>query len=474
MSNIRRALATPQLLLIALLLAFVPLARAQVTPTDDEPKISSTNTSESRSKKISSRSDYNDVVMIGNDAVVKENQIARAVVVIGGSADIDGSVRHNLVVVGGTARLGPLSEIRGDLIIIGGKLEAAPGSKVGGQRIVIGTGGGGQHPWLPMLGGWMQSSLFYGRPLSHQHTWSWILAGIALLLYLVLATLFPRAITSPIHALEQKPGQALLVGLLTLLLLLPFFALLAITVVGIVLIPFALFALAAALLFGRVAVYRYAGAQFAGQFGLTTLARPLPALILGAALFCLLYMIPILGLIAWGLVLPLSLGSVMLAVLQRTRPAAGEPVAVAPAIEQAPAGPSLLLPRAGLWLRLVATLLDFIFIAVITAILSHRGQLFLPLWILYHLAFWSWRQTTLGGLILGLRIVRTDGRPMTFSVALVRLLGCFFSVLALGLGFFWAGWSGDKQSWHDKIAGTVIVRSSRKAPAPSAPQAVTV
>lgn len=461
-------------LIIALLLTLVPLSRAQVIPAPDEPTLTATNTSEPRAKKTSTRSDYNDLVMVGNDAALKEGQIAREVIVVGGSAVIDGAVRHNLVVVGGTARLGSLSEIRGNLIIVGGSLEASPGARVNGQRIVIGTGGGSQHPWLPLLGGWLQSSVFYGRPLAHQHTWSWILAGIALLLYLVVATLFPKAIIGPSTALEQKPGQALLVGLLTLLLLLPFFGLLAITIVGIVLIPFALFALVVALLFGRVAVYRYAGAQFASQFGLATLARPLPALILGAILFCLLYMIPILGLIAWGLVLPLSLGAVMLAVLQRTRPAAGEPVAVPLAAEPALAPPSLLLPRAGFWLRLLATLLDFVFIAVIAGFTSRHGRLFLPLWILYHLAFWSWQQTTLGGLILGLRLVRTDGRPVTFSVALVRLLGSFFSALVLGLGFFWAGWSADKQSWHDKIAGTVIVRSPRKALAPSAAQAATV
>jgi hypothetical protein len=26
------------------------------------------------------------------------------------------------------------------------------------------------------------------------------------------------------------------------------------------------------------------------------------------------------------------------------------------------------------------------------------------------------------------------------------------------LGFFWIGWDRDKQGWHDKIAGTVVVR----------------
>jgi uncharacterized RDD family membrane protein YckC len=43
------------------------------------------------------------------------------------------------------------------------------------------------------------------------------------------------------------------------------------------------------------------------------------------------------------------------------------------------------------------------------------------------------------------------------EAVLVRLLGGFFSAAAFGLGFFWAGWDRDKQSWHDKISGTLVV-----------------
>jgi uncharacterized RDD family membrane protein YckC len=75
------------------------------------------------------------------------------------------------------------------------------------------------------------------------------------------------------------------------------------------------------------------------------------------------------------------------------------------------------------------------------------------------LSLWSWKGTTVGGLICHLRIVHTDGRPIGFGAALLRLLGSFFSLAALGLGFFWAGWSRDKQSWHDKMASTVIVHT---------------
>jgi uncharacterized RDD family membrane protein YckC len=55
-------------------------------------------------------------------------------------------------------------------------------------------------------------------------------------------------------------------------------------------------------------------------------------------------------------------------------------------------------------------------------------------------------------------VVRTDGQTVSFVVALVRALAGVFSALMLFLGFFWIGWDSEKQGWHDKIAGTVVVR----------------
>ena len=41
---------------------------------------------------------------------------------------------------------------------------------------------------------------------------------------------------------------------------------------------------------------------------------------------------------------------------------------------------------------------------------------------------------------------------------MVRTLGCFLSLAVVGLGFLWVAIDDDRQSWHDKIAGTVVVR----------------
>lgn len=94
---------------------------------------------------------------------------------------------------------------------------------------------------------------------------------------------------------------------------------------------------------------------------------------------------------------------------------------------------------------------------------EHIGaeRLIVPLWIAYHVGMWTWKGTTIGGVILGLKVVRVDGQPLEFGVALVRSLAAILSFVAMAVGFFWAGWSREKQSWHDKIAGTIIVKAPK-------------
>ena len=109
----------------------------------------------------------------------------------------------------------------------------------------------------------------------------------------------------------------------------------------------------------------------------------------------------------------------------------------------------------------MATLLDFVLLGMLLRLFHHHVQMFFLMWLVYHIAFWAWKGTTIGGIVVGIKIVRADGRPIDFAVALVRALGSIFSAMALFLGFFWAGWDRDKQSWHDKIAGTIVVKAPK-------------
>jgi uncharacterized RDD family membrane protein YckC len=77
---------------------------------------------------------------------------------------------------------------------------------------------------------------------------------------------------------------------------------------------------------------------------------------------------------------------------------------------------------------------------------------------LYTTLLWFYRATTVGGIVCGLKVVRLDARPVDFATAVVRTLGAFLSMICVGLGFLWVIWDPEKQTWHDKIAGTTVIR----------------
>lgn len=129
----------------------------------------------------------------------------------------------------------------------------------------------------------------------------------------------------------------------------------------------------------------------------------------------------------------------------------------------------LALPRAPFWPRAGALILDWLPLLLLVGILPEgpepmRKLLRVFLGMAYYAWFLTWRGTTPGGLIFRLRVIRTDGRPLDRSTALVRSAGAVLSLLALGLGWLWPLWDPDRQTWHDRLAGTVVVRDHDPAP----------
>jgi uncharacterized RDD family membrane protein YckC len=74
---------------------------------------------------------------------------------------------------------------------------------------------------------------------------------------------------------------------------------------------------------------------------------------------------------------------------------------------------------------------------------------------------WKLKGTTIGGIVCGLEVVRADGRPMDWSTAIVRALSCFLSLIVIGLGFLWIVFDREHRGWHDRIAGTLVVRPTK-------------
>lgn len=66
---------------------------------------------------------------------------------------------------------------------------------------------------------------------------------------------------------------------------------------------------------------------------------------------------------------------------------------------------------------------------------------------------------TVGKKAAGIKVVRADSdEPLGFGKGFARWLGRIPSSLILGLGYFWMIWDNEKQTWHDKIAETYVVK----------------
>jgi uncharacterized RDD family membrane protein YckC len=78
----------------------------------------------------------------------------------------------------------------------------------------------------------------------------------------------------------------------------------------------------------------------------------------------------------------------------------------------------------------------------------------------YRPYFWvTWGQTP-GQRVMQIKVVRRDGRSLSWGRAIARYLGYYVSALPLYLGFLWVLWDPHKQGFHDKIADTVVVRAA--------------
>ena len=74
--------------------------------------------------------------------------------------------------------------------------------------------------------------------------------------------------------------------------------------------------------------------------------------------------------------------------------------------------------------------------------------------------FWIYRSATPGKMVFSAIIIDAQhgGKPTPVQL-IIRYLGYFINLFALGLGFVWIGLNDRKQGWHDKMAGTVVVKS---------------
>lgn len=77
--------------------------------------------------------------------------------------------------------------------------------------------------------------------------------------------------------------------------------------------------------------------------------------------------------------------------------------------------------------------------------------------ILYFYLSWVFLGASPAGFLLRTKIIETNGNKLSWSRALVRLIGCVPSLFVFCLGFISIAFDKQKQGWHDKIGKTFVV-----------------
>ena len=143
------------------------------------------------------------------------------------------------------------------------------------------------------------------------------------------------------------------------------------------------------------------------------------------------------------------------------------------------------LEYAGFWIRVAAFFIDSILIATITIPLLiaiygtdyfESGRLIEGTWdfiisfvlpAVAIIAFWTYRSATPGKMVVRAKIVDAKtGEKLSTRQCVVRYFSYFVSILPLGLGFIWIAFDKRKQGWHDRLAGTVVVREKHDGTEP--------
>jgi uncharacterized RDD family membrane protein YckC len=133
---------------------------------------------------------------------------------------------------------------------------------------------------------------------------------------------------------------------------------------------------------------------------------------------------------------------------------------------------------AGFWIRVVAYILDSVILAIVGglvglvmgAVLGASGMdvdliklvsqfLGFLIGIIYFSTLWSSNmQASLGQKVCGLRLITTDGGPVSLGRAIGRYFALILAFLILCIGVIMVAFTERKQGLHDMLVGTYVIK----------------
>ncbi len=250
------------------------------------------------------RADSANIFKIGSNVTIEEGTKVRNVLAIGGQITVEGVVENNVVSIGGSIVLARTAVIGGNVFTLGGIIVRGRGAEVYGSLTEINTD---------------DISAAITNTLSEEwEGWSWIFAIVSLSIFLgvllvTILTIFliPKSVRLISAAIKEKPFKVTAWGLSGLVLVVPLAVLLAISVIGIVLIPLEMAVVLFAVILGFIAV-----SQLVGRKLFTVLKRHDQSLmretIWGLIILWLIGWIPYVGWMIKMCAIVIGLGGVLL------------------------------------------------------------------------------------------------------------------------------------------------------------------
>jgi len=144
--------------------------------------------------------------------------------------------------------------------------------------------------------------------------------------------------------------------------------------------------------------------------------------------------------------------------------------------------PTAAAPKAGFWIRAVASLVDMLAVGLLESVLgsllirvggmepefhSPEGRAIMltvasfgvVLGYTYRVFFIGYCGQTPGKMAARIKVIRTDGTQVTYVRAFLReVVGKFLSKLILGIGYLMVAVDSRKQGLHDKLADTYVIK----------------
>lgn len=135
---------------------------------------------------------------------------------------------------------------------------------------------------------------------------------------------------------------------------------------------------------------------------------------------------------------------------------------------------------AGFLPRAFALIIDIVLVSLIALLACYAGlfvvygfdfgsydseNLFMPIYVTlfllsstYFVFFHGYGGMTVGKMIMGIKLINRYGEGIGIWDAFVRWIGYYISGAFLCAGFLWSLVDSECQTWHDKIAGTYVVK----------------